>query len=200
MDDADQRVRDAIARGDFRGANELVARAAAPIVLARIRQLVRGTWLEKEAEDLCHAALIKAFDALRAGKFAGRSTVIGYVLGIAQHTVFHARDSWIAKLLGRAAELTALDAAPLPPPTEAIAADAIDVDALLTLLDERERVIVSLRLEDQRFEAIGRFLRIKPNTANQIYRRALLKLRAHLLSGPADPAAAASSRPRESRR
>jgi DNA-directed RNA polymerase specialized sigma24 family protein len=190
VDDAEQRVRAAMASGDHRLANELVSRYFAAIVLARVRRLVRGTVLEKDAEDLCHETLIKAFDKLNAGKLEVESSVLGYILGIARHTVFHAPDSWPLKLFGRAAGLDAVDkvagagvegSPPIDP-------DSVDLDALLALLDERERVIVSLRLEDWGYDAIGRLLRIKANTANQIHLRALRKLKAQLTAPPAAPA------------
>ena len=195
-------IRQAIEAGDSLKANELIVRHFAPIVLATIRKLVRGTILASDAEDLCQDTLVKTFKGLGAGKLAGKASLLGYIVGIARYTVFHARDSWIVKVRNRSVDVEALERVAgygrfAPDELGGIDPDSIDVDELLGRLDADERVIMSLWLEGMPYDAIGRMLRIKANTANRKCLRARDKLKVVLLDrGPEGPAVESSSRRR----
>lgn len=175
MDHVDQSILDAVARSDHDAAAALVLRHFGPRLLGQARALVGAA----AAEDILLETVLSLLDAIEAGRCSG-SSLFRYALGIVRYKASHPRDSFWHRLFHRRAvdpEVMAELPGDAPAPDEPGADDLPDVGDILAGLTERERVVLTLRLEGMSYASIGRALGVSEANAAQIHSRAVRRLR-----------------------
>ena len=185
MEEVDAAIMAAVARGDWDRAAVLIDRHISPAVwscayalLARSRSAIAA---KDDADDLTQDTAIKLIEALQARRFEGRGTLLSYAIQIARRKVYHrARWFWIKWVL-RLFEPGVDADAPVPsdraPPWGEGDVPTV-VRAMLEHLDERERTLISLRLEGMDTPTIARSLGISEANVYQVHSRGIAKLRA----------------------
>jgi RNA polymerase sigma-70 factor (ECF subfamily) len=175
-------ARDALARGDHRGALTILMQAYGRDLHRHCYQVLRDRDL---ADDVHQTVFVQAYRDLPA--FAGRSSLRTWLYGIARHRLMDAMkigSRW-RRRFARAEPLP--DAADERQRADDALADSAEVRALVAAvgsLSLDSRIAVLLRFsEGMTFEEIGAVCGEKPATVQARVARALPRLRAALSGG-----------------
>lgn len=183
-DAVDTAILDAAHSGDEARAAALILRHFGPALYGQARVLVGAA----SADDVLQDTVLALLAALREGRYHGGSSLRTYAMKTARYRAFQLHRSFWQRLLHHADDpgddddLAAPQSERAPPwgdddPQELVA-------RLLERLDERGRVVVTLRLEGSPFAAIARLLRISEANARKIHAHALARLRVELVEDP----------------
>ena len=171
---SDSRLLSALARGDMRGAGELLVKEHAAAVLDLCSAMVRDA---QRAEDLTQDVFGNAFVALP--RFRAEASVRTWLLRIARnHCIDHLRAHRIEARPDSDAVAQEWDDAPLP--TELLGRRDL-VERALLCLAEGERALVVLRFKSGlEYAELAEAFDLKQGTVRMRISRALAKMRSAL--------------------
>ena len=178
-DAIDAAILDAIGKGDQDLAAALIVRHLAPLLRGQAWALVRPDCVDDVLQD----TILLLLEALKKGRFRGKSSLSTYAIQVVRHRAFHVHASFWQRLLRRARDPGDGEDLPAPFSNRTPWGDR-DPEELAARLVERlegpERVVVTLRLEGAAFPAIARRLQISEDRAYKLHSRAVARLRAEL--------------------
>jgi RNA polymerase sigma factor (sigma-70 family) len=178
----ERQILQAVDKDDYEAVARLILREMGPPLLGFITRLIGAG-----AEDVFQETVIAAVDALRRGSFERKSSLTSYLYSIARNKAFDWRSSFWHKVFYRRSipeTHSDLGAKAAEEVDVSAAREDLDPEALLALLEPREKVVVGMRLEQVSFQEISKLLRISEGNAFQIHSRAIKKLRKLLQSKP----------------